>query len=146
MIYIVFSDSSTEEITVVIWTKDSFIALGNSITSSTKFPWDHEDDDSKSALINQTATTTPPVQSTTGLANLTVAGSRVIPGNNMFIRKPINVNMNEVDPTYIIAPVVFMHRDYKRRNSSISILFNISGPNVSSFEHLIMKIKSLFNL
>ena len=166
----VFLDSSAEEITVVLWEKGSLITSGVSITSSTKFPWDHEDHDSEfpwdyedhdseSTLINQTVTTTPPVQSTTeptnvspsdptnvlstdptnvsstDLTNVSFTGPTAIPGKNMVTRKPINMNIYEDDYTEIIAPVVFVHREQAHINSTISfhyIIFSTSGPNVSS--------------
>ena len=110
-------------------TKDSLIISSVSVTSSTKFPWDHEDDD-KSTLTNQNVTTTLPVQSSTDLTNVSITGPTVIPGKNMVARKTINVNIYETAFIEIIAPVVFVHRDQGRMNSSLFITFNMSGPNV----------------
>ena len=112
--------------------KGNLITSGIYITSSTEFPWDHEDHDSMSALINQTVATTPPVQTTTGLLSVpVVGGSTVIPGEMIVSSKPNNVNIYKADSTEFIAPVVFIHREQARMNSSVSLTFNISGPHVS---------------
>ena len=134
----VFLDSSTEEITVVLWEKGSLITSGVSITSSTKFPWDHEehdsefpwdyeDHDSESILINQTVTTTPPVQSPTEPTNVSSTDP-----TNVSSTDPTNVsstdqtNVSPSDPSNVSSTDPTNVSSTDQTNLSSTNLTNVS--------------------